>query len=187
MKHFSFKKALAVCVFILSEIPLSIAAPSSYSISLMGGMSLIDGEVDSLYEGPSSFLFGGEFAYSFAPTFAAGVFIDFNSLTLKSDSTSGTAYFYGIFSRMSLDFHKNLFFDFKIGATNRSIGAPPPSSNTAFGLGMGVGYQFVALDWLAISPRFGYRYTPFDIDDPSIRKHESQDNFDFNLLFSFLF
>jgi hypothetical protein len=122
------------------------------------------------------------------PALSFGVFWEANRLTALSGQAppfdtggdvSGLAHFFGVNLRFQVGPGSPVSMDLKLGANGRSIGAPPPPSDLAPGLGAAIGYRFAISPVLALSPRVGYRLLSYSVEGAA---HYVQQGYDVNLL-----
>ena len=152
-------------------IAFFLVVPSISSAALQvsgsGGISFGSGEAHSGYDSLSPLL-GGELTYGLADVFQIGGFFDYNFLP-NSANVDASTWFTGPLARIGFGYISDIFFDLKVGLTKTNVGTF--SSNTAVGVGAGIGYNVSFLPLISLKPRIGYRLLPFNVSSGSFSRH----------------
>jgi hypothetical protein len=174
---------------ILLSVSAVLTTPSLLAATEIGatlGVSSSNVQVPERIYDQASLLLGAELSQD-----GYGVFWEANRLKARSGSpppfhtggdASGFSHFFGFLVRLRPTVDSKLFFDLKAGANSRSVGAPPPSSDLAPGLGAALGYRLVLTNRFSLNPRIGYRILSYSVNGAA---HYAHQGYDLNFLASF--
>ncbi len=177
------KYLLALCLF-------SSAALAAPEFGAMVGVSSSNVQVPTRVYNQASLLFGAEATVESTPALRLGAFWEANNLTARSGQpvpfhtggdVAGLSHFFGFLLRFQPATDCPIFVDVKLGVNQRSVGAPPPSSDFAPGIGAAAGYRFNLGEKFSISPRIGYRILSYSVNGAA---HYAHQGYDVNVLAS---